>query len=222
MGKKLDKDKLTDKQAAILLFIKEHMSKKGYPPSVREICKAVSLSSTSSVHSHLSALKKKGYLRAETAKPRTLEVLRSDAGHEEKLENINNSMIQETVTVPILGDVAAGEPIFAEENINSYFPFPVDMLPNTEVFMLRVKGDSMINAGIHNGDYITVARQNVAENGDYVVALIEDSATVKTYYNEGDHIRLQPENDTMSPIIVKDCVILGKVIGLLRMYNNKI
>lgn len=199
--------KLTQKQEEILQYIKACIIDKGYPPSVREICKAVNLRSTSSVHSHLEALLSKGYIKKDPTKPRTIEVV----------DDSFNIKRREMVNIPILGDVAAGSPILAQENISSYFPMPVDMLPNNEVFMLRVKGDSMVNKGILDGDEIIVSKQSVADNGDIVVALVEDSATVKTFYKEKGHIRLQPENDHMEPIIVDNVAIIGKVIGLMRM-----
>lgn len=198
---------ISDKQEEILKYIKQCILSKGYPPSVREICKAVNLKSTSSVHSHLEVLEEKGYIRKDPTKPRTIEIVD---------EQFNLSR-REMANIPILGQVAAGMPIFAEENIEDYFSIPVDMLPNIETFMLNVKGDSMINCGIFEGDKILVAKQNHARNGDIVVALIEDSATVKTFYKENGHFRLQPENDNMEPIIVNELEILGKVIGLFRM-----
>lgn len=198
---------LTEKQAEILNFIKNCILKKGYPPSVREICKAVGLRSTSSVHSHLESLEKKGMIRKDPTKPRTIEIVD---------DNFNLTR-RETVNIPMLGEVAAGEPIFAVENIYDYFPIPAELLPNTETFMLKVRGDSMVNCGIYEGDQILVSKQQNAENGDIVVALLEDSATVKRFYREEGHIRLQPENDFMEPIIVDDVLILGKVIGLFRM-----
>ena len=199
--------KLTEKQQAILQYIKESILKRGYPPAVREICQAVNLRSTSSVHAHLESLEKKGYIRKDPSKPRTIEVVD---------ENFNLTR-REMVNVPLLGEVAAGSPMFAEENISDYFPFPADMLPNADIFMLKVKGDSMINVGIFDNDKILVAKQNHANNGDIVVALMDDTATVKTYYKEKSHIRLQPQNDDMEPILIKDVNILGKVIGLFRM-----
>ena len=203
----MSKERLTDKQQQILEDIKTAILERGYPPSVREMCMAVGLSSTSSVHAHLEALEKKGYIKKDPAKPRTIEVM-------DDTFNLNR---REIVNIPLLGDVAAGEPIFAAENISNYYPMPVDMLPNSETFMLNVKGDSMINAGIFNGDKILVAKQNTAENGEIVVAMVDDSATVKRFYKEKGHFRLKPENDAMDDIIVKDLEILGKVIGLLRM-----
>ena len=203
----MSKERLTAKQQQILEVIKTAILERGYPPSVREMCMAVGLSSTSSVHAHLEALEKKGYIKKDPAKPRTIEVM-------DDTFNLNR---REIVNIPLLGDVAAGEPIFAAENISNYYPMPVDMLPNSETFMLNVKVDSMINAGIFNGDKILVAKQNTAENGEIVVAMVDDSATVKRFYKEKGHFRLKPENDAMDDIIVKDLEILGKVIGLLRM-----
>ena len=199
--------KLTEKQQAILQYIKESILKRGYPPAVREICQAVNLRSTSSVHAHLESLERKGYIRKDPSKPRTIEVV----------DESFNLTRREMVNVPLLGEVAAGVPMFAEENISDYFPFPADMLPNADIFMLKVKGDSMVNVGIFDNDKILVAKQNHANNGDIVVALMDDTATVKTYYKEKNHIRLQPQNDYMEPILVKDVSILGKVIGLFRM-----
>lgn len=201
--------KITAKQQEILEYIKETILSKGYPPAVREICEAVHLKSTSSVHSHLETLEKNGYIRRDPTKPRTIEILDDDFALTRR----------EVVNVPILGTVAAGMPILAEENIEDYIPIPVEMLPNKEVFMLKVKGDSMIEAGIFNNDKVIVARQPTAENGDKVVALLEDSATVKTFYKENGRYRLQPENASMEPIIVDEVQILGKVIGLFRLMN---
>ncbi len=198
--------KISNKQQEILDYIKDQILKRGFPPSVRDICAAVGLRSTSTVHSHLESLEKAGYIRRDPAKPRTIEILDDDF----------NITRREMVSVPIIGLVAAGQPILAAQNIEGYFPIPAEYMPNVQTFMLKVKGESMINAGIFDGDKILVQQQNTARNGDKVVALIDDSATVKTYYKEKDHIRLQPENDTMEPIIVKDAQILGKVIGLFR------
>jgi repressor LexA len=198
--------KITDKQTEILQYIKNEILAKGYPPSVREICEAVHLKSTSSVHAHLETLEKNGYIRRDPTKPRTIEIT----------DDTFNLTRRDMVNVPMVGVVAAGEPILAVENIENYFPIPSDMVPNNPVFMLKVKGESMINVGIFSGDWILVEQQNTASNGDTVVALVEDSATVKTFYKESDHIRLQPENDTMEPIILKDVTIMGKVIGLFR------
>jgi len=201
--------KITSKQKEILEFMKNEILSKGYPPAVREICEAVNLKSTSSVHSHLETLEKNGYIRRDPAKPRAIEIVD---------DNFNLTR-REIVNVPIVGTVTAGQPILAVENIESYFPIPMDYMPNQETFMLKVKGESMINAGIFDGDTILVQKQPHAKNGDFVVALIEDSVTVKTFYKEKDYYRLQPENDYMEPIIVPEVEILGKVIGLFRMFR---
>lgn len=199
--------KISAKQQEILDYIKEEILKRGYPPAVREICEAVNLRSTSSVHSHLETLEKNGYIRRDPTKPRAIEIC-----------DDNFQMVRtEMVSLPVVGQVAAGTPILAEENIDSYFPVPAELVPQGESFVLKVKGDSMINVGIFSGDQIFVNVCNTAHNGDTVVALIDDSATVKTFYKEDGHIRLQPENDTMDPIIVDDCQILGKVFGVFRV-----
>lgn len=201
------KRKISQKQQEILDYIKTCILKKGYPPAVREICEAVHLKSTSSVHSHLETLEKNGYIRRDPTKPRAIEVL----------DNQFSTQRREVVQVPIIGTVAAGQPILAEQNIEEYFPIPSEYLPGGgSVFILRVKGESMINAGIFNGDQVIVQQTNTAENGDIVVALLDDSATVKRFYRENGHYRLQPENDTMDPIIVSNVQILGKVVGLFR------
>ena len=205
----MSQGKITDKQKEILEYIKEMILKKGYPPAVREICEAVHLKSTSSVHSHLESLEKNGYIRRDPTKPRTIEILDDDFALTRR----------EVVNVPVIGTVAAGTPILAEQNIEDYLPIPAEMLPNKEVFMLKVKGSSMIEAGIYSGDKVIVAKQPDAENGDKVVALVDDSATVKTFYKENGHFRLQPENSTMDPIILDHVKILGKVIGLFRMMS---
>ena len=198
--------RITQKQSEILVYIKSQILNKGYPPSVRDICSAVNLKSTSSVHAHLESLEKNGYIRRDPTKPRTIEIID---------DNFNLTR-REMVNVPVLGQVAAGEPILAVDNITGYFPIPSEFMPNEETFILTVKGDSMINIGIYNGDQIVVEKCNTAENGEIIVALLDDSATVKRFYKENGHIRLQPENDFMDPIIVDDCMILGKVIGLMR------
>lgn len=198
--------KISAKQQEILEYIKDEILHKGYPPAVREICQAVNLKSTSSVHSHLETLEKNGYIRRDPTKPRAIEIM-------DDTFNLNR---REMVNLPILGNVAAGEPLFAEENIEDYFPIPAEMVPNSEVFMLHVRGESMINVGILDGDNVLVQQQSTAKDGEMVVALVEDSATVKTFYKEDGYIRLQPENDTMEPIIVPDCQILGKVFGIFR------
>ena len=201
--------KITAKQQEILDYIKEEILKKGYPPAVREICEAVNLKSTSSVHSHLETLEKNGYIRRDPTKPRAIEIID---------DNFNLTR-REVVNVPIVGRVAAGQPILAVENIESYFPIPMEFMPNQDTFMLTVKGESMINAGIFDGDNILVQQQKDARNGDIVVALVDDSATVKTFYKEDGHYRLQPENDSMDPIIVENCEILGKVFGVFRFFS---
>ncbi len=200
---------ISAKQREILEYIKEQILERGYPPAVREICDAVHLKSTSSVHSHLETLEKNGFIRRDPTKPRAIEIC------DDSFQLVRHEM----ASVPIIGTVAAGQPILAQENIEGYFPIPVEMLPNAETFILKVKGDSMINAGIFSGDQIFVERCNTAQNGDMVVALVDDSATVKTYYKENGHIRLQPENDEMEPIIVDGCEILGKVFGVFRLYR---
>ena len=201
--------KISSKQREILEYIKQEILNKGYPPAVREICEAVHLKSTSSVHSHLETLEKNGYIRRDPTKPRAIEIID---------DNFNLTR-REVVNVPIIGQVAAGQPLLAVENIENYFPIPTEFMPNAETFMLKVKGDSMINAGIFNGDKILVQKQSDAQNGDIVVALVDDSATVKTFYKEDGHFRLQPEKDTMDPIIVNECSILGKVFGIMRFLN---
>lgn len=201
--------KISDKQREILEYIKQEIMKKGYPPAVREICEAVGLKSTSSVHAHLETLEKNGYIRKNPTKPRAIEIID---------DNFNLTR-REVVNVPIIGRVAAGQPLLAVENIENYFPIPVEFMPNSETFMLNVKGESMINAGIYDGDQILVQKQSDACNGDIVVALVEDSATVKTFYKEDGHYRLQPENDFMEPIIVDKCTVLGKVFGVFRFFH---
>ena len=200
--------RISDKQKEILEYMKQEILNKGYPPTVRDICEAVKLKSTSSVHSHLETLEKNGYIRRDPTKPRAIEIID---------DNFNLTR-REMTNVPMVGRVAAGEPILAVENIESYFPIPTEYMPNAESFMLKVKGESMINAGIFDGDQILVEKCSTARNGDMVVALVDDSATVKTFYKEGDHIRLQPENDTMDPIIVDNCEIMGKVFGVFRFF----
>lgn len=200
--------KITDKQQEILEYMKEQILSKGYPPSVREICTAVHLKSTSSVHSHLETLEKNGYIRRDPTKPRAIEIV----------DDTFNLTRRELVNVPILGKVAAGQPLLANDNINGYFPLPPEYVNNKQTFMLTVQGESMINAGIFDGDLVLVEQTSVAQNGEIIVALIEDSATVKTFYKEKDYIRLQPENDSMDPIIVQECMIMGKVIGLYRKF----
>ncbi|SCZ01024.1 transcriptional repressor LexA [Alkaliphilus peptidifermentans] len=202
---------LSSKQVEILKYMKSQINQKGYPPSVREICEAVALRSTSTVHGHLSKLETKGYIRRDATKPRAIEILTDD-------HNEDYSYHKEMVNIPIIGKVTAGEPILAVENIEDSFPMPLDFVghENHKLFMLTIRGDSMIEAGIMDNDYVIVRQQPVATNGDIVVALMEDGATVKRFYREKDYIRLQPENSSMEPIIVKDVSILGKVVGVFR------
>lgn len=202
--------KITKKQQEILDYIKNEIINRGFPPAVREICEAVNLKSTSSVHSHLETLEKNGYIRRDPTKPRAIEIV----------DDNFNLVRREVVNVPVIGRVAAGEPLLAIENIETYFPIPAEFMPNAQTFILNVQGESMINAGILNGDHVIVEQCSTADNGEMVVALIDDSATVKTFYKEEGHIRLQPENDYMDPIIVEgDLQILGKVIGVFRFMH---
>lgn len=196
-----------DKQTEIYEFIKTHIREKGYPPSVREICKGVGLSSTSTVHGHLARLEKKGMIRRDSTKPRTIEILKDPP------------IKKEMVSIPIIGKVTAGEPILAVENVEDTFPISLNFIPsNKDLFMLNISGESMIEAGIMDGDLAIIEKTNYAANGDIVVALIDNEATIKRFFKEKDHIRLQPENKTMSPIIVENCTIIGKLIGLFRKY----
>lgn len=199
--------KISQKQKEILEYIKQEILNKGYPPAVREICEAVHLKSTSSVHSHLETLEKNGYIRRDPTKPRAIEIVD---------DNFNLTR-KEMRNIPIVGTVAAGQPIFAEENISGYFPLLADELPAGDLFILNVRGESMINAGIYDGDKVIVRQSPTAKDGDIVVALVDDSATVKTYYKEEGRYRLQPENDTMDPIYVDEVIILGTVVGLFRL-----
>lgn len=203
----MSREKLTPQQEKIFILIKDTILEKGYPPTVREICAAVGLKSPATVHTHLSALEDKGYIKRDPSKPRAIEILDDDFGLSRR----------EFSNIPVVGCVAAGAPLLAEENITDYFPIPVSYLPNDPVFMLTVKGDSMINAGILDGDNVIVRQTKTAKNGDMVVALIEDSATVKTFYKENGYFRLQPENDDYEPIIAENVEILGEVIGVFRM-----
>lgn len=202
---------LSDKQVKILQYIKNELSLRGYPPSIREICKAVGLSSTSSVHAHLNTLEEKGYLKKGTNKRRALELIDID-------DICCNLPKKEIVNVPIIGTVTAGAPILAVENVDDTLPISIDFVGNKESYVLKVKGESMIEAGILNGDFVIVNSQNTAKNGDIVVALIDDEATVKTFYKEKDHIRLQPQNSSMDPILIKDPYILGVVKAVVRKY----
>ena len=207
---------LNKRERAILKFIEKQINEKGYPPSVREIGKAVGLSSTATVHGYLAKLTKKGYIKKEDQKGRTVRVLKGGLADNEKPSPKPLYNGRELVDVPVIGKITAGAPILAVENVTDTFPIPIDFVGNSESFMLTVRGESMIEAGILDGDYILVKRQNSARNGQIVVALIEDEATVKTFYKEKDYIRLQPENSTMDPIIVPDCKILGVVGGVFR------
>ena len=216
MKAKKDPMQLNRREKSILNFIEKQVNEKGYPPSVREIGKAVGLSSTATVHGYLAKLAEKGYIKKEDQKGRTLHLLKGADNKEKVKEDKNFYSGREMVEVPVIGKITAGEPILAVENITDTFPIPIDFVGNSESFMLTVRGESMIEAGILNGDYILVKKQNVANNGEIVVALIGDEATVKTFYKEKDHIRLQPENSTMDPIIVPNCEILGKVAGVFR------
>lgn len=212
------KEGLNKREKSILKYIAKQIEKNGYPPSVREIGKAVGLSSTATVHGYLLKLEEKGYVKKENQKGRTLKLLKDENGEsiDKKKETKDFYSGREMVEVPVVGKITAGAPILAVENITDTFPIPIDFVGNSESFMLTVRGESMIEAGILDGDYILIRKQNTADNGQIVVALIEDEATVKTFYKEKDHIRLQPENSTMDPIIVPTCEILGKVIGVFR------
>jgi len=200
---------LSDKQLEILNYMKMEINKKGYPPSVREICEAVSLRSTSTVHGHLSKLEDKGYIRRDPTKPRAIEILSNDPFND-------LSYNKEIVNIPVIGKVTAGQPILAVENIEDVFPLPMEFIDHGNTFILSVKGDSMIEAGILDNDYVVIRQQSFASNGDIIVALIDDEATIKRFFKEADHIRLQPENSLMEPIILNDVVILGKVTGVFR------
>ncbi|MGI6513501.1 MAG: transcriptional repressor LexA [Syntrophomonadaceae bacterium] len=201
------KTALTARQQEIFDYLQTHIKKHGYPPSVREIGQALGLSSSSTVHAHLTQLEDKGWIRRDPTKPRAIEILADD--NEEKLE-------PEVITLPIVGKVAAGVPITAIENIDGYVSVSADFLGKGNHFLLRVSGDSMIEAGILDGDLVIVRAQEVAENGDIVVALLDDEATVKRFYRRTDHVELLPENPSMEPIIVENVVISGIVKGLIR------
>ncbi|HHZ00836.1 MAG TPA: transcriptional repressor LexA [Sedimentibacter sp.] len=204
-------DGLSDKQIQILKYIKDELTLRGYPPSIREICKAVGLSSTSSVHAHLNTLEEKGYIKKGTNKRRALELI--------DVDDICSYMPKkEIINLPVIGTVTAGSPILAVENIEDTLPISIDFVGNKESYVLKVKGDSMIEAGILDGDFVIVNSQHNAKNGDIVVALIGDEATVKTFYREKDHIRLQPQNSSMDPILIKDPYILGVVKAVVRKY----
>ncbi len=203
--------KISAKQRVILEYMKNQIMSRGYPPSVREICDAVHLKSTSSVHAHLEALERNGYIRKDPTKPRAIEIL----------DDSFQAFRREIVNIPVIGQVAAGQPILALQNIESYFPLSAELIPpGKEVFLLHVKGDSMIRAGIYNGDMLLVAACSTASNGEIVVARVGDSATVKTFYKEDGYYRLQPENDAMEPILVTEVDIIGKAISLFRPSIN--
>ena len=201
--------KISPKQQEILEYIKSQILERGFPPAVRDICEAVHLKSTSSVHSHLETLEKNGYIRRDPTKPRAIEIL----------DESFNFTRREMVNVPMVGRVAAGEPLLAEQNVENYFPIPMEFMPNNQTFMLRVKGDSMINIGIFDGDLVLVEQRQTARNGEVIVALVKDGATVKRFFKEEGVFRLQPENDALDPIIVKEVQILGKVIGVFRFLS---
>ena len=198
--------KISAKQQQILNYIKEEILAKGYPPTVKEICEKVGLRSTSSVHSHLNTLEENGFIRRDPTKPRTIEIVDDEFALTRR----------EMINIPVIGRVAAGEPLLAVENIKDYFSLPAEFIPNGETYILEVHGDSMINVGFFEGDYLIIEKTNTAKNGEIVVALIEDSVTVKRFYKENGYIRLQPENDDMDPIIVDDCTIVGKAYALYR------
>lgn len=203
----MSKDNNRDIQAEIYEFIKSEVINKGYPPSVREICAQVGLSSTSTVHGHLSRMEKKGLIKRDPTKPRAIELLKDSV------------VKKELIDIPVIGKVTAGKPILAVENIEDYFPLPLEYIKNNnDLFILRISGESMIEAGIYDKDFAIIEKVSSASNGDIVVALINDEATIKTFYKEKDHIRLQPENHTMEPIIVPSCDIIGRLVGIYRRY----
>ena len=213
----MSSSELSNKQLMILEFIKEQLLAKGYPPSVREICQAVGLKSTSTVHSHLNKLEKLGYIRRDPTKPRAIEIL--DGGN--VFANNNNTVMQEMINLPLVGQVTAGEPILAQQNIQEYIPLPAQLIKGTDTFLLKVKGESMINAGILDNDYVVVDKGATASNSQLVVALVnKESATVKRFFKEGNNVRLQPENDFMDPIILneRDVEIVGTVTGVFRVF----
>ena len=219
MKRRKSPDALNARERAILKYIEKEIEENGYAPSVREIGKKVGLRSTATVHGYVARLTELGYLKKEDKKGRTLRLLKNSKGEvKDKKQIVAKEFYtgKEMVEVPVIGKITAGAPILAVENVTDTFPIPIDFVGNCESFMLTVRGESMIEAGILDGDYILIRKQNNAENGEIVVALIEDEATVKTFYKEKDHIRLQPENQTMDPIIVPDCQILGKVVGVFR------
>jgi repressor LexA len=208
---------LTKRQKQVLDFIQEEMIRNGYPPTVREIGEALGLSSSATVHTHLATLEAKGYLKRDGAKSRSLTLTAIPTEEQLDCGAISDDLLRRsTISLPLVGHVAAGSPILAEQNIEQTFTLPKEIVGDTSSFLLRVKGDSMIEAGIFSGDYVVVREQSTAANGDIVVALIDEEATVKTFYREKDSIRLQPENSSMEPIFSRDVVILGKVVALFR------
>lgn len=213
---------LKEREERILNYMKSEIREKGYPPTVREICRALDIKSTSTAHKDIDSLVQKGYIKKDPAKPRALMVVDPDIPAVSVSDpNLSNTQRTDVVDIPIIGRVAAGTPILADQNVEDSFPVPTRFLGNGRNFMLTVKGESMIEAGIMDGDYILVEEQHTACNGDIVVAMVdgfESEATVKTFYHEGDHIRLQPENPDMSPIIVRDVKILGRVKGVFRYF----
>ncbi len=225
--------KKSNKPMQIYDFIINYASKNGYPPSVREICEGVGLNSTSTVHLHLSTLEKDGYIRRNSARPRAIEILdhskwtfstndinNSTTDNDQKF--VDPSLHNNAINIPLVGQVTAGEPILAEENILEYFPVPKQFSSGKELFMLQIKGDSMIDAGIYDSDLVIVNKQEIADNGEIVVALLEEEATVKRFYKENDKIRLQPENQVYAPIYSRNVQIIGKVIGLFRSFVDKL
>lgn len=203
----MGKAQISEKQQEILQYIKDEILRRGYPPAVREICAAVDLRSTSTVHAHLEKLEQAGYIRRDPAKNRSIEIVDDDFGLSRR----------DMTNIPIIGNVAAGAPLLAEQNIEGYYPMPVELLPNADTFILKVRGDSMVEMGILDGDSVLCEQTSTAANGDVVVALVDDSATVKRFYKENGHYRLQPENAAYEPIIVDHCSVLGRVFGLLRL-----
>lgn len=209
-------DKLTKRQQAVMDSIEKSIREKGYGPTVREICADLGLSSPSTVHVHLKTLEQKGYIVRDPLKSRSISLPSQLTGQESEVSNVIRPSFSKIVDVPLVGNVAAGEPILAEENITDVISLPTDIVGDAPSFLLSVRGDSMIEAGINDGDYVVVKEQPVANNGDIVVAIIEDGATVKRFYKEKNHIRLQPENSSMDPIITRDCAIAGKVVAVFR------
>lgn len=209
-------EKITKRQQAVLSAIEDCIREKGYGPTVREVCQALGLSSPSTVHVHLRALEEKGFIKRDPLKSRSIALTYPLDFDEESVVNVDEPNFEKVISVPLVGDVAAGTPILAQENITDTLLLPTDIVGDAPSFMLSVHGESMIEAGINDGDYVVVKEQPVANNGDVVVAIIDDGATVKRFFKEADHIRLQPENSTMDPIITTDCSIAGKVVAVFR------